>query len=101
MGVITDIQQEESIVIERFSLNSYPNPFNSTTNFRINLPESDFTELSLYNILGQKITTLVEEYKSAGNYNIQFNANHLSSGVYLAVLKQNKLILKEKIILLK
>jgi hypothetical protein len=101
MGVITDIGYEDPNVPDQFTLQSYPNPFNSTTNFRINLPESDYTELSLYNILGQKIATLFEEYKPEGNCNIQFDANHLSSGVYLAVLKQNKLILKEKIILLK
>ncbi len=101
MGVITDVKKEENNIPENFSLRTYPNPFNSTTNFNINLPASDYTELSLYNILGQKIATLVDEYKSAGNYNIRFNANHLSSGVYLAVLKQNKFIVKEKIVLLK
>ena len=100
-GVITDVPNEEPFTPQNFSLQNFPNPFNSTTNFRIDLPISDFTELSLYNILGQKIFTLFKEFKSAGNYNIQFNANHLSSGVYLAVLKQNKLTLKEKIILLK
>ncbi|MFZ2325047.1 MAG: T9SS type A sorting domain-containing protein [Ignavibacteriaceae bacterium] len=101
MGVITDINKEDNNIPISFSLQSYPNPFNSRTNFIINLPVSDYTELSLYNILGQKIATLIDEYKSAGNYNIQFNANHLSSGVYLAVLKQNKFTVKEKIILLK
>jgi hypothetical protein len=101
MGVITDIGYEDPNVPDQFTLQSYPNPFNSTVNFKINLPESDFTELSLYNILGQKIATIFEEYKLVGNYNIQFNANHLSSGVYLALLKQNKMFLKEKIILLK
>jgi len=101
MGIITDIGYEDMNVPDQFTLQSYPNPFNSTVNFKISLPESNFMELSLYNILGQKIATLFEEYKSAGTYNMQFNANHLSSGVYLAVLKQNKLILKEKIILLK
>jgi hypothetical protein len=101
LGVITDVRKEENNSLENFYLNSYPNPFNSTTNFSISLPTSDFTELSVYNILGQKIVTLLEEFKSAGSYNIQFNANHLSSGIYLAVLKQNKLILKEKVILLK
>ena len=93
--------KELNTALISFTLKSYPNPFNSTVNFEINLPESDYTELSIYNILGQKIATLFDEQKSAGNYNIQFNANHLSSGVYFVVLKQNKLIVKEKIILLK
>lgn len=101
MGVITDITKEDNSIPISFSLQSYPNPFNSTTNFKINLPESDFIELSVYNILGQKVATILDEYRTAGSYSVQFSANNLSSGVYLAVLKQNKFILKEKIILLK
>lgn len=101
MGVITEITKEDNSIPISFSLQPYPNPFNSTTNFKINLPESDFIELSVYNILGQKVATILDEYKTAGSYNFQFIANNLSSGVYLAVLKQNKLVLKEKIILLK
>lgn len=101
MGVITDITKENNNIPISFSLQSYPNPFNSTTNFKIILPESDFIELSLYNILGQKVATILDEYRTVGSYSVQFNANNLSSGVYLAVLKQNKLVLKEKIILLK
>jgi len=101
MGVITNVEKNKSTVPYNFSLKSYPNPFNNSTTFDINLPETDQTELSIYNILGQKIATLIDEQKSAGNFNIQFNANHLSSGVYFAVLRQNELYTKEKIILLK
>lgn len=101
MGIITDVQSEEKIIPENFSLQAFPNPLNNTTNFKINIAKSDFTELSVYNILGQKIATLLQEFKSAGSYNIQFNANDLSSGVYLVVLNQSNLMLKEKIILLK
>jgi hypothetical protein len=101
MGVFTDIEKEEYNAPQDFSLKSYPNPFNSTTNFQIYLPESEVAELSVYNILGQKVATLFDDFKTSGNYSIQFNANHLSSGVYLAVLQQNNLTIKQKIILLK
>lgn len=101
MGVITDITKEENSIPKSFSLQPYPNPFNSTINVKIILPESDIIELSVYNILGQKVATILDEYRTAGSYSVRFSANNLSSGVYLAVLKQNKLVLKEKIILLK
>jgi len=101
MGPLVDVENVSVIIPNIFSLKSYPNPFNSSTTLEINLPVTGLTELSIYNILGQKIATLIDEQKSSGNYNIQFNANHLSSGVYFALLKQNNLITKEKIILLK
>lgn len=101
MGTIVDVENENNILPNNISLKSYPNPFNNSTTFKINLSAAGQTELSVYNILGQKIATLMDEQKSAGNYNIQFNANHLSSGVYFVLLKQNELITKEKIILLK
>ncbi len=101
MGTIVDVEKEYNTLPNNFSIKPFPNPFNSSTTLEINLPVTGLTELSVYNILGQKITTLIDEQKISGNYNIQFNANQLSSGVYLVVLKQNKLIIKEKIILLK
>lgn len=101
MGTLVDVEKVVNTIPNNLSLKSYPNPFNSSTTLQINLPETDQTELSVYNILGQKIATLINEQKTSGNYNIQFNANHLSSGVYFVLLKQNNLITKQKIILLK
>ncbi len=101
MGTIVDVENEDNILPNNFSIKSYPNPFNNSTTLEIKLPETDQTELSVYNILGQKIATLMDEQKRAGNYNIQFNANQLSSGVYVVLLKQNELVAKEKLILLK
>jgi hypothetical protein len=101
MGTITEVRSKEIVFPQEYSLKSYPNPFNSTTNIEIILPHSNVSELSIYNILGQKVASLFEEYKMAGNYNIKFNADHLTSGLYIIVLKQNNIMLKEKIILIK
>ncbi|MCZ7609688.1 MAG: T9SS type A sorting domain-containing protein [Ignavibacterium sp.] len=101
MGTIVAVENEDNTVPNNFSIKPYPNPFNSSTTLEINLPITGLTELSVYNTLGQKIATLIDEQKSTGNYNIQFNAAHLSSGVYFVLLKHNNLITKEKIILLK
>ena len=101
MGVITDVKDEENTIPEQFYLKAYPNPFNSTVNFSIYLPTTEFSELLLYNILGQKVATIFAGYKSAGDHSLQFSSDQLSSGIYIAVLKQKELIMKEKIILLK
>ena len=100
-GTITDVKNEKIIQPNDFKIQAYPNPFNNTTTLKLKLPYAGFTEVSLYNILGQRIKTILEEYKPAGKYNINYNADNLSSGVYFVLLKQNRMVSKEKIILLK
>lgn len=65
---------------------NYPNPFNPTTNFKFRIANFGFVSLKVYDILGNEITTLVNEVKAPGEYEIQFNATHLSSGVYFYTL---------------
>ncbi len=66
-----------------FSLSqNYPNPFNPDTKIEYYIPVKEFVELSVYNVLGQKITTLVNDIKTAGLHTINFNAGNLSSGMY-------------------
>ena len=100
-GTITDIKEEKLTIPITFKIEAYPNPFNSTATLKISLPSSGIIELSIYNMLGQKITTILAEYKSSGHYNIKYNADNLSSGTYFVVLKQNGYITTNKIILLK
>jgi len=100
-GTITDVKEKESVIPTKFKVEAFPNPFNSTITLKLSLPYSGFTELSIYNILGQKINTIWEAYKPSGKYNIKYYADNLSSGVYLVLLKQNQLFSEQKIILLK
>jgi hypothetical protein len=62
---------------------NYPNPFNPKTIINYELPISNYVEISIYNISGQKVTTLVSEKKAAGYHEVDFNAQNLSSGIYL------------------
>ncbi len=62
---------------------NYPNPFNPTTQIRFDLPESAQVRLDVFNSLGQRVATLVNETKSAGSHEISFDAEHLSSGHYI------------------
>ncbi|HED08622.1 MAG TPA: T9SS type A sorting domain-containing protein, partial [Ignavibacteria bacterium] len=74
---------------------------NSTVVIKISLPSAGFTEITLYNIMGQKISRLLNKYKTAGSFSIRYNADHLSSGIYLIVLNQHNSYTIKKIILLK
>jgi hypothetical protein len=67
-------------------LQNYPNPFNSTTVFKYRLAESGRVELAVFNILGQKVATLVNTEKNAGEYRVQWDAESVPSGVYFARL---------------
>jgi len=66
---------------------NFPNPFNPKTRINYSIPFDGNVEIDIYNIIGKKITTLLNEFKSAGKYNITFNGEDLSSGVYFYKLK--------------
>jgi len=66
---------------------SYPNPFNQITKISYSIPKSGFVSLMIYDILGRKVQTAVNEYKEADRYSFYFNAKGLASGVYFYKLK--------------
>ncbi len=100
-GVYTSSELETEIpTITRLSQN-YPNPFNPSTELNFELAEAGLTELSIYNILGQKVHTLVNEVRSAGSYTVNFDASRLNSGIYFAVLKSGDITQSIKMTLIK
>jgi len=75
---------EVEIVPNEFNLfQNYPNPFNPATNIKFALPKAAKVTLLVYNLLGEKVATLLNEDKETGFYDIQFNASSFSSGVYI------------------
>lgn len=80
---------------------NYPNPFNPLTNIQYSIKESGRIELAVFNILGQKVKTLVDEFKNAGSYSAIFDASKLASGIYIYRIKVNNFIDSKKLILLK
>ncbi|MFA5803297.1 MAG: T9SS type A sorting domain-containing protein [Melioribacteraceae bacterium] len=80
---------------------NYPNPFNPTTNIKFSIPEQGFVSLKIYNTLGQEVATLLNEYKSAGTYQVDFNASKLSSGMYVYTLTSGKIHISKKMLLMK
>ncbi|MBK6912330.1 MAG: T9SS type A sorting domain-containing protein [Ignavibacteriales bacterium] len=85
-----------------FSLEqNYPNPFNPTTTISFSLPETGYTSLKVYDILGNEVANLVNEVKDAGIYKVQFDGSNLSSGVYVYQLQTGDYIATKKIQMIK
>jgi hypothetical protein len=80
---------------------NYPNPFNPSTTIRYEIPQDGIVTIEVFDILGQKIQTLLNEFKKADRYEIEFNGGNLSSGVYLYSIRVNDFIQIKKMILLK
>ena len=80
---------------------NYPNPFNPTTNIRYNIPCRSTVNLTIYNVIGQKIKVLVNEVQNNGNYEIQFNGSGFPNGMYLYSLEAGNYSETKKLILLK
>ncbi len=84
----TGSDETEAAIPNKVSLfRNYPNPFNSSTVIKFRTAEAIYANLSIYNIRGQKVETLIDGNINAGEYNLQWNAGGLSSGTYLARLK--------------
>jgi hypothetical protein len=87
---------------DNYSLSqNYPNPFNPTTNIDFCIPTASRVALKVYNVIGQEVATLVNEEMKAGNYQVNFNASHLSSGVYFYRLTAGSFVMNKKFTLLK
>jgi N-acetyl-anhydromuramyl-L-alanine amidase AmpD len=86
----------------RYSLEqNYPNPFNPSTHLRYTIAGFGFVSLKVYDVLGREVATLVNEQKSSGTYEINFNANKLGSGIYFYTLRSGKFSATRKMIVLK
>ena len=80
---------------------NFPNPFNPSTIINYQLPKDSRVTIKIYDILGKDITTLVNDYKSAGRYSVEFNAENLPSGIYFYELKANDFVTSKKMLLVK
>ncbi len=102
VDVITDVKKNESSLPINFELQqNYPNPFNPVTNIDFTIPSDGFVKLEVYDLLGRKISTLINEHKSANRYSIAFNGSNLSSGVYIYSLFYNGKVYSKKMLLIK
>ena len=101
-GGVTNLNISENLQPESFKLfQNYPNPFNPGTTISYTLPNSGNVTFKIYNILGDEVATLINEEKPAGNYEVEFNANGLASGIYFYQLKAGEFVQTKKMILMK
>ena len=104
----SSIETEEfDYTILNYSLsNNYPNPFNPNTKIKYSIPqnvrrETGNVSLKIYDVLGREVATLVNEEKPAGEYEVEFNAANLPSGIYFYQLKAGQFSETKKMVLLK
>jgi hypothetical protein len=99
---LTGIHDHGSLIPSEYKLyQNYPNPFNPTTTIQFDIPKTSFVTLKVYNVLGQEVTTLVNEKREAGRYEVPFDGSKLTSGVYFYRLGAGEFVSVKKLILMK
>jgi Secretion system C-terminal sorting domain/Abnormal spindle-like microcephaly-assoc'd, ASPM-SPD-2-Hydin/PQQ-like domain len=89
-------------VPNKFELSqNYPNPFNPVTNIRFAVPNNEFVSIKVYDVLGKEVSTLLNENKQTGTYEVSFNASSLSSGVYFYKMTAGKFSSIKRMVVLK
>ncbi len=102
LSVATGVEDNISEIPSNYVLyQNYPNPFNPSTKIRYSLPQTAHVKLTLYNVLGVQILTLVDSEQSVGNHEIELNGNNLASGVYFIKLNAGNYSITKKIMLMK
>lgn len=101
-NIILDYSDIFSSIPDHFNLEqNYPNPFNPNTTISFQLPVSGHVKLKIYDVLGNEIATLIDEFKNAGKHNLVFNAENLSSGMYFYRLEADGVLKTMKMMLIK
>jgi hypothetical protein len=101
-GTTTEVQEHDPNLPSEFSLQqNYPNPFNPSTSIQYAIASRQFVTLKVYDILGNAVATLVNEEKPAGSYEVNFDSNGLSSGVYFYKLIAGSFSETKKMILMR
>jgi len=100
--LVTSVEDNNSFIPENITLHqNFPNPFNPTTNIRIELKEKSSVSLEVFNSLGQRVAVLLNSQLPAGSTNVSFDASSLSTGVYLYRLNTNGFTIGKKMMLIK
>ncbi len=101
-GGLIAIENISASIPENFILEqNYPNPFNPITKIKYSLFSSGNVKMTVYTILGKKVSELINEKQNAGSYEVEFNGNYLPSGIYFYELKAGEFIGTRKMVLLK
>jgi len=99
--IVTDVKDKISLPVNYRLYQNFPNPFNPSTTFNYSIPEQSKVVITVYDILGNEIETLVNEEKIAGTYEVTFDAGNLSSGIYFYKIQVGEFVESKKMVLLK
>jgi hypothetical protein len=99
--IATDVKEINSLPTDFVLDQNYPNPFNPSTTINFSVNKASNVKLTVYNMLGQKVATLVDNFMNAGSYEVKFNASRLASGVYFYSLEAGSFKANKKMMLLK
>ncbi|MBU1880527.1 T9SS type A sorting domain-containing protein, partial [bacterium] len=91
----------EIVLPSSFTCNAYPNPFNPTTAISIQLSALSHVNLSVYDISGRKVATLIDGFRNAGSYEVTFDGSKLASGIYFYRLTAGDYTANGKVVLMK
>lgn len=98
----TSIDNEPTEIIRDFELlHNYPNPFNPSTIIQYSIPTEEFITLKIFDILGREVETLINQNQKPGSYEIEWNANNQSSGIYFYRIRADHFIQTKKMLLLR
>jgi len=103
-GNLTNIDEEKETMPSKYILEqNYPNPFNPSTEIKFSIPQNSNVKLELFNMIGEKVATLINEEMAAGSHNYQLSISNyqLSSGIYLYKLQSGSFVQTRKLMLLK
>ena len=100
-STLTYVENVKTNVTEFQLSQNYPNPFNPITKISWQSPVSSWQTLKVYDVLGNEVTRLVNEYREAGSYSINFDASNLPSGVYIYKLQAGDFTQIKKMTLVK
>ena len=95
------VGNESTIPLKYELCQNYPNPFNPSTNIKFAVSKSGFVSLKIYNVLGKEVSSLINEFKPAGEYSVEFNASGLTSGIYFYKIISGDFTDVKKMVLMK
>ena len=98
---VSTVDYTPSPIPQNYLLNNYPNPFNPTTRISFTISKSSNITLTVYDALGSKVSTLIDEFMEAGNYSVGFDASDLASGIYFYRLTSDTYFDTKKMVLLR
>jgi hypothetical protein len=101
LGGVVSVEESKEVPTNYALYQNYPNPFNPTTNIKFSLPKASHVKLTVYDVLGKEVQTLVNNQLSAGTHTIAFNGANLASGVYLYRIESGDFVQVNKMLLVK